>query len=107
MKIALVHQHFDAAHLEAVKEKMLELGAPKIKAVRMDCYGFWVALEGSHRIRAAKKLGFMPKIEEIEYSEVVTTQELGLDFGGDIWTVAQIADTASNAKVICFDNDDE
>lgn len=46
----------DMLHLEAVKEDMIRLGAPKIRIVRHSM-GFWVALEGCHRIRAAHDLG--------------------------------------------------
>ena len=35
MKIALLHKHFDAGHLQEVKSKMENLGAPVIRAVWM------------------------------------------------------------------------
>jgi hypothetical protein len=69
MKVALVHDHYDAAHLEAVKAEMATMGAPVIKAVYMECYDLYAALEGCHRIRAAKELGLVPIIDEVEYSD--------------------------------------
>lgn len=102
MKIALVHTHFDAAHLERVKAEMLNLGAPVIKAVWMECYGVWAALEGCHRIRAALALGLTPEIEEIEYSDEITLAELGCDDSGEDYTVAAIADDAHAAIILEF-----
>lgn len=37
MKIALVHKHFNADHLNDVKNEMMEMGAPVIRAVWMEC----------------------------------------------------------------------
>ena len=102
MKIALSHDHFDAAHLAAVKAEMQTLGSPVIRAVRMECWGIWVALEGCHRIRAAKELGLLPVIYEVEYSDTVTTDDLGLDMGGDSWTVAELADRGNETEVMEF-----
>lgn len=96
MKIALVHDHFDADHLEAVKAEMAKLGAPKIKAVWMECFGHFAALEGCHRIRAAAELGLVPEIEEVEYSdELVEGAEDGI-------TVADVADGSYETKVFEF-----
>ena len=78
------------------------MGAPTIKAVWMECWGVWAALEGCHRIRAAAELGLVPEIEEVEYSEDVTTADIGLGdaFGGDIWTIAELADEANTKTII-------
>ena len=102
MQIALIHSEFSADHLAAVVESMKALGAPVIKAVWMEAFGHFAALEGCHRIRAAAELGLTPIIEEIEYSEETTTADLGLDFGGDSWTVAELADESRNSVVIEF-----
>lgn len=99
MQIALVHPHFDEAHLAAVKAEMTILGAPTVKAVWMECWGLWAALEGCHRIRAAADLGLTVEIEEVEYSEDTTSEDLGLDLQ-DVLTVAEIADAACNAIII-------
>ncbi len=102
MYILLVHDSFDPAHLETVKAEMLVMGAPTIKAVKLDD-NLYAALEGCHRLRAAHALGLTPEIEEIEYSEEVTTEDLGLDFGGDVWTVAALADSARQQQGLTFD----
>jgi hypothetical protein len=102
MQIALLHKHFDEAHLEQVKAEMSELGAPTVKAVWMECYGVWAALEGCHRIRAAAALGLEPEIEEVEYCEETTLVSLGLDCQDHDITVANVADDVARATIINF-----
>jgi uncharacterized ParB-like nuclease family protein len=96
MNIALVHSHYDADHLEAVKAEMVTLGAPVIKAVYMECYDLYAALEGCHRIRAAQELGLTPVIKEVEYSNDLVD---GMD--GD-WTISEIADNCHKSTIISF-----
>jgi len=93
MKVALVHDHYDEKHLEEVKAEMLTFGAPVIKAVWMECYDMYAALEGCHRIRAAKELGLEPIIEEVEYSD---------DLTDDGCSISEIADVAHKSTVIEF-----
>jgi len=57
----------DPAHLAAVIEQMRKLGAPSIACIKDEGTGVWVALEGSHRVAAAKALGLVPEIVEYEY----------------------------------------
>lgn len=103
MKIALMHSHFDAAHLAGVKAEMATLGAPIIKAVWIDAHGHWAALEGAHRIRAAADLGLPPVIQKIEYSEDVTLADLGCDDAGEGYTVAGVADGSHRSTIITFE----
>jgi hypothetical protein len=72
MKIALLHNHYNQKHLDDVKKEMNILGAPTIKVVWMACYDCYAAIEGCHRIRAAKELNLMPVIEEIDYDEKIS-----------------------------------
>lgn len=106
MQIALIHNHYDERHLKAVKAEMQVLGAPTIKAVWMECWGVWAALEGCHRIRAAAELGLVPEIDEVEYSEDITTEDIGLGdaFGGDVWTIAELVDDAYSKPIITFED---
>lgn len=94
MRIALVHNHYDPDHLAAVIGEMMVLGAPTIKAVWMEVYNHWAALEGCHRIRAAKALGLTPEIEEVAYSDDPC------DVDG--MTVAEVADRSRESDVIEF-----
>jgi hypothetical protein len=94
MRIALVHNHYDEGHLAEVIEEMKTLGAPTIKAVWMEVYNHWAALEGCHRIRAAKALGLTPEIDEVEYSDDPCDVE-GM-------TVEEVADSSRESDVIEF-----
>lgn len=101
MRIALVHDHFDAAHLEAVKAEMATLGVPAIHAVWMECYDCYAAIEGCHRIRAAKALGLVPEIIEVEYSDAMASTVLGYD-GDEDYAISAICDDANRAAIIEF-----
>lgn len=96
-----MHEHYDEKHLEKVVAEMKKLGAPTIKAVWMECYGHFAALEGCHRIRAAKCLGFEPEIEEIEYSEDDTLEDVGCE-GREYVTVSDIADSSFGSTIFEF-----
>jgi hypothetical protein len=101
MEIALVNNHYDKEHLEAVKKEMLILGAPKIHAVWMECYDLWAALEGCHRIRAAKSLGLIPEIIEVEYSENLCSTIPGYD-GDEDYTISSAVDDSHKAISFTF-----
>jgi len=101
MKIALVHDHYDDQHLDAVIAEMRALGAPSIHAVWMDCYDCYAALEGCHRIRAAKALGLVPEIIEVEYSDDMASTVLGYD-GDEDYEINAICDDAYKATIIEF-----
>lgn len=96
MRVHLLHDHFDPSHLEAVKADMLVLGAPTIRAVDMG--GWFAAVEGCHRLRAAHALGLTPVLVEVPYSE-----EDGVESDdGDFYTFAQIADDAHRQAFLDF-----
>jgi hypothetical protein len=102
MKIALVHNHYSEEHLAEVIEQMKALGAPKIHAVYMECHDHWQALEGCHRIRAAKELGLIPEIIEVEYSDNPCSSIPGYDGDCD-YMVSEICDDVIGKKVIEFE----
>jgi tetrahydromethanopterin S-methyltransferase subunit A len=97
-------------HLEEVKREMLILGAPVLKAVWDESYGAWIALEGSHRIAAAKELNLIPLIEEIKYEYNSDYQEQmdikdiieGADVDG---TIEDLVDKAYKGPFFSFDED--
>jgi hypothetical protein len=74
MQIALLHKHYNEDHLEAVKVEMEKRGAPVIRAIWSEAYEMWMAVEGCHRIRAAKELGLTPVIKDISKSKTTTVQ---------------------------------
>jgi hypothetical protein len=100
MNIILPHTYFDDTHLESVKAEMTALGAPTIKAV--NCGEYYVALEGAHRIRAAKALGLTPVIDEVEYSDEATTDDVVPGSYEDCWTIAQVVDDAHRSIMVAF-----
>lgn len=70
MTIVLLHSHYDESHLEEVKTEMKSLGSPKIKGIWDEARSMWIALEGCHRIRAAKDLGLEPEMIDVgEYDD--------------------------------------
>jgi hypothetical protein len=58
MKI-LIPNKITLSRYNSIKQKMLTLGAPVIQCIQLsnDCY---YALEGSHRVTAAKELNLIP-----------------------------------------------
>lgn len=103
MEIALVHDHYEQAHLYRVVEEMKTLGTPTLKAVWMECWGIWCALEGCHRLRAAAILGITPEIEEVPFDDTTTVLELGLDYQDD-FRVCEIVDGAYARHTIRFED---
>ena len=72
--IALLHKHYDEQHLEEVKTEMASLGAPVIRCIWSELNNMWMAVEGSHRIRAAKDLDLMPIITDITNQKYAVVQ---------------------------------
>jgi len=105
MTIALVHDHYDQKHLDVVKAEMLIWGAPVIKAVWMECYQMYAALEGCHRIRAAYDLGLTPTIAEFDYDDVcdleLCDERLGLDIDS-AQKVSWLIDGCNNSVTFNF-----
>jgi hypothetical protein len=106
LSIALAHKHYDKTHLAEVIEQMKIMGAPKIKAVYMPCWDMYAALEGCHRIRAAKEMGLIPEIIELDYDTVcdldITDKSLGLDIDNPGTTVGQFCDDSYRSTIIDF-----
>jgi hypothetical protein len=53
----------------AVRNEMQEMGAPTIEVV--DCGDHYMALEGSHRLAAAKDLGLVPMLTVRDQDEMI------------------------------------
>lgn len=95
MTIIVPHK-VDQAHLIKVVDDMRQLGAPTIRAIWLDYADSWVALEGTHRLNAAKKIGITPTIQEVSYDDVcdmdITDKSLGLDIDMPGTTIEQYCD---------------
>lgn len=61
-------------HLEIVIERMKEIGEPTIRAW-WDGEKFW-AIEGSHRLHAAERLGYIVEIEEVDLEDTISNHDL-------------------------------
>lgn len=55
-----LHDHHSPSHLDHVVREMTRRGPPRIRAHHDAQTGAWFALEGTHRLRAAKLLGVAP-----------------------------------------------
>lgn len=75
--VLLPHSHFDEEHLARVREQMQRLGSPEIRGFPMG--DDFVAIEGSHRLRAANDLDVPVRLKSIEDQSHVNLDELGLD----------------------------
>lgn len=61
-------------HLERVIERMKEVGEPTIRA-------WWdgekfLAIEGSHRLHAAERLGYLVEIEDVDLEDTIDNHDL-------------------------------
>jgi hypothetical protein len=63
-----------ADHLEDVIAQMEKLGAPTLRMV--NCGDFWAAIEGSHRLAAAERLGFSVNVVEVGYDDEISDHDL-------------------------------
>jgi hypothetical protein len=102
MKVIPPHRLPEENHLDAVTQEMERLGAPTLKAVWLDGYQAWMALEGSHRIAAAQALGLTPEIEEVEYDPEATTDEVVPGSYQDCLTLEELADRAWEIGAVEF-----
>lgn len=91
MRIATLNE-VDPGHLAIVEAEMVILGPPTIRAVWVEAYSHWAALEGSHRIVAAANLGLTPIIQVLPYCHELTLTDIGCDWHGDDMSLASCAD---------------
>ncbi|HQU16636.1 MAG TPA: hypothetical protein PLO69_11115 [Gammaproteobacteria bacterium] len=72
----------DVDHLAHVTEQMRALGSPTIRAIRDEAQGVIVALEGSHRLAAAKALGLTPRFVMLTDDDMISCEDIGYDDSG-------------------------
>ena len=78
--VILPHSHFDAQHLKGVKSTMQIIGSPTIRAF---CgFDMIVAIEGSHRLRAAADLGVHVNFQMIDEDETIDLSSIDADTNG-------------------------
>ena len=89
----------DPTHLAEVMAEMEALGAPVIRVI--DCGDRYCAIEGSHRLTAARELGLTPEIEIIE-DGVVPEDVQGFE-GGDWDALCEWATDPRDCEMIWFE----
>ena len=72
----------DPDHLADVMEAMRVAGAPTIRAIRDETHGIVLALEGSHRLAAAKALGLDPVFVMLGDDDMISCDDIGFDSCG-------------------------
>jgi len=81
--------------LADVIAQMRIMGAPTIRAV--NCGDYYLAIEGSHRIAAAKALGLTPIIDCVKESDVISHDFQDLESPCE---VAEICNLLSSMDVV-------
>lgn len=103
MEIALYHKHYDEQHLAEVKQEMVKRGAPVLRGIWSEVYGMWMAVEGCHRIRAAKELGLTPTMKDIGGQKYTTMQIDGENVKVKVSDLAEeLTSTAWKAEIVSF-----
>ncbi len=69
----------DADHLAKVTAEMQTIGAPALRCIRDDAQGIILALEGSHRLAAAKALGLTPILTMVDDDDMLLCSDIGYD----------------------------
>lgn len=83
LKISLLHNHFSPEKLQEVINDMKKLGKPKIRVYKTGINNIYQAIEGSHRLRAAKILNLIPDIEVLDPETNLNELE-DIDYDGTI-----------------------
>jgi len=78
--VILPHAHFDVDHLEKVRAEMALLGSPRIRA--FDCGDHMIAVEGSHRLRAAAMDGVPVDLVVLDGDGTIDLSTLDIDDNG-------------------------
>jgi hypothetical protein len=83
----------EADRLDDVIEQMKALGAPTIEVV--DCGDHYMALEGSHRLAAARELGIAPILVVHEQEDIIDIRRFDwseeMTFADDNYSAGEIA----------------
>jgi hypothetical protein len=101
--VIIMHNHYRPEHVDEVVEIMRTLGAPEIRAIWNPVHEMWMAVEGCHRLRAAKVLGLTPIIIDISSDETAT---IDIDGAPETFAVADlyeyIADRCEAREIFSF-----
>jgi hypothetical protein len=91
-------------HLEEIKDKMKEMGPPTIRMVDRDDH--LVAIEGSHRLHAAKDLGLHVKVKLTDPEKITQNHDFkGLPDKIRIGKLAQNVEMAPQSYITIHDKE--
>jgi hypothetical protein len=80
-KLRIPHPAYNEQKLESIKAEMRKVGPPTIRVVRYS--GYYMAIEGCHRLTAAAELGFIPVLVVLAETDFVEAASLDSDYFGD------------------------
>lgn len=104
MKTIALISKTNRERLEVVKTEMLELGAPTIHVVFDEGQGIYIALEGGHRLQAAKELDLTPTLIVVELEDTdIHVEDLGLGIDDCEYTVDELLAQAYRTQLVDFD----
>jgi len=90
-------------HLDEVVGEMRRMGSPTIRVV--DCSDFLVAIEGCHRIEAARILGIPVNLDILAQDDLVEADSIDIDYfhPGETYTAGEIAGECYHSGVGCYE----
>jgi len=93
-------------HLDEVIKEMRRLGSPTIRVV--DCSDHYQAIEGSHRIEAARILRLPLNLEVLDQDDLVDADSLDLDclIAGEQYTAGEVAAECHHMGAGCYEIDE-
>lgn len=96
-----IHGHNERRVVEVIAE-MQTRGAPTIRVV--DCGDSYMALEGTHRLEAAARLGIAPNFEVLAGDDLVEADSLDVDTlqAGESYTAAELASEFYHGGCGCY-----
>lgn len=96
-----MHGH-NEAHVERVMAEMAALGAPTVRVV--DCGDHYMALECTHRLEAAARLGIAPALVVLDQSDMVDADSLDIDIlqAGQSYTAGELAGEVYSDGCGCY-----
>lgn len=100
-RLYTIHGHNDAKVLQ-VMDEMRRLGAPAVRVV--DCADHYMALEGTHRLEAAARLGIVPNLVILAQDELVAADSLDWDYlqAGERYTAGELAAEVYSDGAGCY-----
>ncbi len=93
--------------LAEVVGKMKTLGSPTIRVV--DCGDYYQAIEGCHRIEAARILGIPVNLDILAQDDLVEADSLDIDYflAGETYSAGEIAGECYHPGAGCYDVDED